>query len=71
VLGPVSLICVGVSAGKASKADRGRRICARTGLRRLQFGLRRLSSCLRRSGGGSLEVGGAVHGCYGGNIRLG
>jgi len=23
VLGPVSLICVGVSAGKASKADRG------------------------------------------------
>lgn len=30
MLGPVSLICVGVSAGKASKADRERRtVCAR------------------------------------------
>jgi hypothetical protein len=27
VLGPVSLICVGVSAGKASKADRACRMC--------------------------------------------
>ena len=69
VLGPVSLICVGDSAGKASrhagKADRGRRICARTGLRRLQFGKRRLSSCKRRN------VGGVVHGCYGGNMWFG
>lgn len=30
MLGPVSLICVGVSAGEASKADRGRRMCAGT-----------------------------------------